>query len=125
MGCDVVIVAGFGFRGAATSQSLQSALFAAKGSHTPDCIATLSDKAHALKPLSAALGIPIIVLTAADIETAEPKTQSGASLRARNTGSVAEATALAAAGPGAQLLAPRSISDDRMATCALAEGPDR
>ena len=35
-------------------------------------------------------------------------------------GSVAEAAALAAAGPGARLLAPRMISADRMASCALA-----
>ncbi|PJE32767.1 precorrin methylase, partial [Pseudooceanicola lipolyticus] len=30
--------------------------------------------------------------------------------------------ALAAAGPGARLRAPRAISDDRMATCAIAIG---
>jgi cobalt-precorrin 5A hydrolase len=50
-------------------------------------------------------------------------TQSGASHRARRTGSVAEAAALVAAGPGATLLGARAVSGDRMATCALAEGP--
>lgn len=120
-----MIAAGFGFRGAATTDSLQSALKAATGRYTPDCIATIADKATALQGLSAATGLPVVSLTAADIAATQTKTRSAASLRARNTGSVAEAAALAAAGPNARLLAPRSISDDRMATCALAEGPDR
>jgi len=120
-----MIVAGFGFRGAATTESLHSALKAAKGRYSPDCIATVADKAVALQPLSAATGLPVISLSAADIAATQTQTRSGASLRARNTGSVAEAAALAAAGPGAHLLAPRSISDDRMATCALAKGPEK
>ena len=33
------------------------------------------------------------------------------------------AAALAALGKDAKLLAPRSISNDRMATCAIAQGP--
>ena len=49
-------------------------------------------------------------------------TQSPASRASRGTGSVAEAAALAAAGPGARLLSPRVISADGRATCALAEG---
>jgi len=36
--------------------------------------------------------------------------------------SVAEAAALAAAGPGARLVGTRVISDDRLATAAIAEG---
>jgi len=120
-----MIAAGFGFRGAATTKSLQSALNAATGRYAPDCIATIADKVTALQALSVATGLPVVSLTAADIATTQTQTRSAASLRARNTGSVAEAAALAAAGPNARLLAPRSISDDRMATCALAEGPDR
>ncbi|HMO06737.1 MAG TPA: hypothetical protein PKD10_03685, partial [Paracoccaceae bacterium] len=38
--------------------------------------------------------------------------------------SLAEAAALAAAGPGARLHGPRAVSPCRRATCALAEGPD-
>ncbi len=40
------------------------------------------------------------------------------------TGSVAEAAALAAAGPGARLVAPRVVSTDGMATAAIAERTD-
>ena len=39
------------------------------------------------------------------------------------TGSVAEATALVAAGQGAQLRRPRAVSEDGTATAAIAEGP--
>ncbi|HZV10809.1 MAG TPA: precorrin methylase, partial [Novosphingobium sp.] len=37
------------------------------------------------------------------------------------TGSLAEALALVAAGPGARLIAPRHISTDGMATAAIAQ----
>ncbi|MHA6346914.1 cobalamin biosynthesis protein, partial [Roseivivax sp. CAU 1761] len=48
-----------------------------------------------------------------------------AALPARyDTGSVAEAAALAAAGPGARLLGPRAVSPDGCATCALAQGKE-
>ena len=40
------------------------------------------------------------------------------------TGSVAEASALAACGPGARLLRPREIAPGGLATVALAEGTD-
>jgi cobalt-precorrin 5A hydrolase len=45
-------------------------------------------------------------------------------LAARGVGSVAEAVALAAAGPGARIVVARVISSDRMATCAIAQGPE-
>jgi cobalt-precorrin 5A hydrolase len=38
------------------------------------------------------------------------------------TGSVAEAAALVAAGPRARLIATRTVSQDRTATAAIAEG---
>ncbi|WP_417628724.1 cobalamin biosynthesis protein [Pararhodobacter aggregans] len=112
-----MIVAGFGFSSRATLASLQGALAATGG--RAEALATLADKAPALAPLAAALNLPLIA-----VEGALPRTltQSGASRAARGTGSVAEACALAAAGPGAYLLGPRAISPDRLATCALAEG---
>ncbi|HRO16470.1 MAG TPA: hypothetical protein PLL33_15800, partial [Paracoccus sp. (in: a-proteobacteria)] len=40
---------------------------------------------------------------------------------AHGTGSVAEAVALAAAGPGARITTRRVVSPDRSATCAIAQ----
>ena len=34
------------------------------------------------------------------------------------------AVALVAAGPGARIVVTRTISSDRMATCAIAQGPE-
>lgn len=108
-----MIVAGFGFSSRATVESLKGAL-AATG-HQPDAVATLADKAPAL----AALGLPVIAVSGPLPPT---PTQSPASLAARGTGSVAEACALDAAGPGAYLLTTRRVSPDGLATCAIAKG---
>lgn len=114
-----MIVAGFGFSSGATQASLRSVLDAVTLATRarPEALATLADKAATLRPLAEALQLPLIEVTGPLPETA---TQSETSLRARGTGSVAEASALAAAGPGAYLLAPRQISTDRLATCAFA-----
>jgi cobalt-precorrin 5A hydrolase len=81
----------------------------------------LSRKAAHLAPLARKLDLPLIPVEAiAGIPT---PTQSAASLAAHGTGSVAEAAALAAAGPDARLIARRIVSPDRLATCALAESP--
>lgn len=116
-----MIVAGFGFSTRATPDSLSDA-FAAAGGGPVAALATLADKAGALAPLGAALGVAVIAL---DGPLPETPTRSAASLRARGAGSVAEACALAAAGPGAVLIAPRALSADRLATCALARAASR
>lgn len=67
-------------------------------------------------------GIAVIPVADAALPTATTITRSRHSLRARGTGSVAEAVALLAAGPGAALLGPRLISADRRATAAVARG---
>lgn len=118
---DPVIVAGFGFSTRATPASLDSAL-AAAGPARVAALATLAGKAPALAPLAARLGVPVIAVEAPLPVT---PTQSAASLKARGAGSVAEACALAAAGPGARLIARRRVSADRLATCALAERPPK
>lgn len=112
-----MIVAGFGYRCGATTESLRSALALAQAGVPPVThVATVADKL----PLLQSLALPTIIVEAvADIAT---PTRSAASLAARGTGSVAEAAALAAAGPGGRLLVSRQISPDRMATCAIAEG---
>lgn len=118
-----VIVAGFGFRAAATMDSLADAL-ARVGGPGPSLLATAEDKARApaFRDLARRLGLPVRGLDAATLAAHPTPTQSRASRAARGTGSVAEAAALAAAGPGARLLGPRAVSGDGMATCALAEG---
>ncbi|SMX36891.1 cobalamin biosynthesis protein [Maliponia aquimaris] len=121
---DAVIVAGFGFRGAVEVASLVDALSKARQGHAVQALATAADKAQtpAFRAFSEGLGLPVVCIDKLALAVQVTQTQSEASAVARNTGSVAEASALAAAGKGARLIAPRVISDDRMATCALAEG---
>ncbi|NLS28120.1 hypothetical protein S2M10_31280 [Sphingomonas sp. S2M10] len=112
-----MIVAGFGYRTGATIASLQAALALAQAGAPPvSHVATVAEKL----PLLAGLGLPMLV--ADNLAGVATPTRSSASLAARGTGSVAEAAALAAAGPHARLLVTRHISPDRMATCAIAEG---
>ncbi len=118
-----MIIAGFGFRAAATQDSLQNA-FAATDESAITAIATPKDKAksQAIVDLAAALSVPVISIEAAAMQAAQTTTQSAKVLEKRGTGSVAEACALVAAGPEAALKGPRTISTDRLATCAIAYG---
>lgn len=117
-----MIAAGFGFRAGATLSSIRSALEMAAPDGRVDALATISHKAPQLAPLAEELAIPLIALDPHRLEGQPTLTRSAASLAAHRIGSVAEAAALAAAGPGASLLAPRHVSPDGMATCALAQG---
>lgn len=117
-----MIVAGFGFRESATEASFADALNRAAQGHVVDAFATLEDKAEGLRPFAVAKGVPLKSIAAEDAQAVETLTLSETSLAIKAVGSVAEATALAAAGPGAALIGPRSISADGMATCALARG---
>ena len=118
-----MIVAGFGFRASAAGASLLAALSEAQRGHPPvQALATPIDKLPALAALATALGLPLIGIESADLRVAPTFSRSPYSLALRRTGSVAEASALVAAGPRARLLAIRRISPDRMATCAIAEG---
>ncbi len=115
-----MIVAGFGFRATATPASLRDALDRAAAGREVALFAAAEDRAPAL---AAALGRPVTPVPAAALADQPTLTRSPAALAARRTGSLAEATALAAAGPGARLLGPRALSADRRAACALAESP--
>lgn len=121
-----MMVAGFGFRAAATAESLRSAYRAAAGGRAVAALAAPADKAAlpALTDFARETGLPLRPVAPAAMALAETITQSQAALAHRRVGSVAEAAALAAAGKGARLIAARSVSADRMATCALAEGED-
>lgn len=117
-----MIVAGFGFRSQATQASLADAFHRAGGRAA--LLATVADKASAevMVAFAADMDLRVIGIPPATLSTQPTHTQSHTVQKARHTGSVAEAAALAAAGPGARLMAPRVVSADRMATCALAEG---
>ena len=118
-----MIVAGFGYRTGANAGSLRAALALAQAGHPPvTALAAPADKAALLASLAEALELPLIAVMPEALRAVETPTHSPASLAARDTGSVAEAAALVAAGEGARLITPRRVSPDRMATCAIAEG---
>ncbi len=119
-----MIVAGFGFRAAATADSLRDALARAAGERKVTALAAPEDKAQAacVTALARQMAVDVRAIAADDLSRQHTPTEAPRVRFARGTGSVAEAAALAAAGPGARLLAPRSISADRLATCAIAMG---
>ena len=126
-------VAGLGFRAGATLASLRSALQAACASSASatgntlllTALATAADKAAhpALTELARALGLPLIAVPLAQLtglNTAAPLSAHSRIPARYGARSLAESSALAAAGPGAQLLAPRAVSADKMATASIA-----
>ncbi|MTH79772.1 cobalamin biosynthesis protein [Paracoccus aestuariivivens] len=119
-----MIVAGFGFRASATVESLSDAFRRASGGRSVDLLSTVDDKAitELFQMFAAKTEKTVVGVDHATLALQRTRTQSTASINARGTGSVAEAAALAAAGPDARLLGPRVLSADRLATCALAQG---
>ncbi len=124
-----MIVAGFGCRAAASPAALRAALAAALSAlpdvAAPDALAAPADRHPQLAPLAAELGLPVRLVAAADLRGQDTFTQSPVSVAARGCGSVCEAAALAAAGPGARLLATRRMAPDRTTACAIAQGDSR
>lgn len=112
-------VAGFGLRPGAGRQSLMATLRLAAGDEMPSALATIPEREAALRPLAQELGLPLHLVAVAGIAT---PTRSARVLASHGTGSVAEAAALVAAGPGARLVVGRVVSPDGMVTCAVAEG---
>lgn len=119
MGGHAVKVAGFGLRATATPESLMAALTAAGGPTGLTALATAADKAHhpALQALASTLKLPLLAIPPNELATGASPARTPDRYANR---SVAEGAALAAAGPGARLTAPRRISPDRLATCAIA-----
>lgn len=110
-------VAGVGFRAAATAEEITAAL-APLG--RLDALATLPAKAAALRAAVAPLGLPVRAVEVAGVPT---PTRAPRILAAHGTGSVAEAAALVAAGPGARLAVPRCICPGGVTVAlALSEG---
>ena len=132
MGLDEVVtpprlVAGIGFRRATTSAEIVALLHRAlrEAGLAPDrlaAIATAADRAGepAIREAAAAFGLAPTALAAAALTAVDARvvTRSGRIEASRGVGSVAEAAALAGAGPAARLLLPRITSAG--ATCALA-----
>ncbi len=116
--------AGIGCRSAATVASLQDALNRAGGG--VDQLATLPEKAGlpAVQEFARETGVPIVETPQETLATQLTLTHSHIIETRFGTGSVAEAAALAASAPGARLIGPRVVSEDGLATAAIAEGPD-
>lgn len=119
-----MIVAGLGFSSTATAQSLRDAYDRATKGQTVAALATVADKeGHpALIQFAATTALPLYFVAPADLSGQRTLTCSSRSRATYGTGSVAEASALVAAGTGARLVSPRQISTDRLATCAVATG---
>ena len=117
-------IAGFGFRKDTNLDSLLDALMMAGGPAGLTALTTVAAKAdaHCMHALAERLALPITPVAAEDLACAEVATISQKSINMYGTGSVSEAAALIAAGAGAKLLAPRTLSADKRATCAIAEG---
>lgn len=111
-------VAGFGMRAAADAESLRGALALAGEAQA---LAALPAHAARVRLLAYALRLPLIEV--ADIAGVATPTASPRIAARFGTGSVAEAVALAAAGPGARIVASRVVSPDGLATAAIAEAP--
>ncbi|MCA8864531.1 MULTISPECIES: cobalamin biosynthesis protein [unclassified Halomonas] len=114
-------IAGFGFRSESTLESLAQALDQLVEQYGAiDKLAAACSMLPLVEELGRLRNIEVIAVADAELPTVTTLTHSTQSLQARGTGSVAEAVALLAAGPGATLLGPRIISADRKATAALA-----
>lgn len=126
-----MLIAGIGCRSGVSAEAVLEALSsAARACHVEerniDAIATASAKAgeRGITEAAARLRLPVILVDAQDMERAAAGalTASTSVLALKGVPSVAETAALAAAGTGARLLAPRTAT--ATATCAIASGAD-
>ena len=122
-----MIVAGVGCRRGAAAPDIEAAIRAAldRAGVSPgalDCIATIAAKngEAGIAAAAAKFGVTLVVVQDAALQAAADRTATRSDRVLALTGlpSVAEAAALAAAGPSARLIAPRLVVG--AATCALA-----
>jgi cobalt-precorrin 5A hydrolase len=120
------VIVGVGFRAGAPASAIVEAMAAALGPLAAHAIAAADDKSGAPALTRAARGVPVVSITPDALRGADAGclTRSARVRHLRGVGSLAEAAALAAAGPGARLLAPRVASRDGMATAAVALSGD-
>jgi cobalt-precorrin 5A hydrolase len=124
---EAVIVAGVGCKRGAPASDIEAAIRAALSradiaAGALDGIATIAAKSSevGIQAVAKKLGLAVVLVSDADAQAAEPRTQTRSERVRALTGvsSVAEAAALAAAGPSARLISPRLVMGT--ATCALA-----
>jgi cobalt-precorrin 5A hydrolase len=122
-----VIVAGVGCRRGAPAPEIEAAIRAAlaKAGVAPNAlnaIATTTAKQNepGIEVAAANFGVNLVLVSDADLQAASDRTETKSARVLALTGvpSVAEAAALAAAGPSARLIGPRLVIGS--ATCALA-----
>ena len=125
---NAVIVAGIGCRKGVSAAEVQAAVEAAFAGEAlrgrrPGLLAApaAKDKEQGIFGAASALGLRLIWISQTALEAAGPRTRthSARSLAAMNVASVAEASALAGAGPNARLLVERLTVGP--VTCALAQ----
>jgi cobalt-precorrin 5A hydrolase len=124
-------VIGFGLRPSASRQALEHVFAHALdkiSSHNglsavADCLATLSKRADhpAFQALAQAHGLPVIAVEETAVAGIKTHTRSARIEALFGTGSIAEATALLAAGDGARIIVSRIVSPDGTASAAVAE----
>jgi cobalt-precorrin 5A hydrolase len=122
-----MMVAGIGCRSGVSAEQVESALAAALAPVSPtgrtlSLIATPAAKGHepGIIAAAAARRIPLVLISQSDLEASNPRTltHSEHAMIVMNVHSVAEAAALAGAGPTSRLLGPRIAIGP--VTCALA-----
>ena len=123
-----MIIGGIGCRRGASATEIAAAIDAAcreagVAKDRIEAIATSAhkDHEHGIADAAAALGVPLILVGESELRAASARatTRSDRVLALTGVASVAEAAALAAGGPSANLLAARSAVG--AATCALVE----
>ena len=119
-----IIIAGFGFRASADLVSLTNAFEKAADGLTVAGFAAPADKIYhsALTALARHYDLPLYAVDTKTIKATDTATRSAIVLEKRQTGSVAEAAALALFNCPAKLICKRQISSDGRAACALATG---
>jgi cobalt-precorrin 5A hydrolase len=126
---EIMIAAGLGFRKAITAAEVEAAITAAFAQNLLEseqlaliAVPAAKGAEAGLLAAAAARGVELKLIPQKMLEEANPRTltHSERSMALMNVHSVAEAAALAAAGPNARLLAPRIAIGS--VTCALAQG---
>ena len=126
---EAVIVAGVGCRKAISAAQVDSAIEAALLHNRVTgrrleriAVPAVKGTEAGIVEAAAARGVPLVLIAQNALEAADARTltRSARSMDTLNVHSVAEAAALAGAGPNARLLAPRVAVGP--VTCALAEG---
>ena len=120
----LMLIAGFGFRASADINSLANAFEKTATCGLVDGFSAPADKIDhpALTALARRYELPVYAIETEIIKAMNTLTQSVTARKWRQTGSVAEAAALALFTTPARLVCKRQISDDGRAVCAVAEG---